>query len=144
MEPWVREWQRERFEDMINGCLRCHKEPYETESTHWHYCNDCVKVCCVCGELKVLWAFNFDFKSAEYKRWHDAKGYGFMNASGHSDTCAQCERSALEAILFKPKAEPGKISQSQLELMLKATLSKQAATEPPSALVEGQLDLPTE
>jgi len=120
-----------RYEKMLNNCFRCHKEPYETDETHWHYCNDCVKVCTICGELKPLWSFDFDFKSAEYKRWHEAKAYGFMNASGHLNECASCLRSALESLQAKIVVVKGKptvtipgVSAEQLEMMLNAMQGK--------------------
>src|SRR6478609_1526075 len=114
--------------DVLNDCLRCHKVGYETNSTHWHYCNDCVKTCSICKELKVLWSFNFDFKSEEYKRWKASNCHGLMNASGHLDECASCLRSVLDSLSAKIVVTKGKpsltipgISQEQLELLLNAS-----------------------
>lgn len=123
------------MQEVLNDCFRCHKVGYETEPSHWHYCNDCVKVCTVCKELKVLWAFDFDFKSAEYKRWHEAKGFGFMNASGHMNECSSCMRTALDSLQAKVVIVKGKptiqipgISPDQLQLMLDAMQGKPTAT----------------
>lgn len=129
------EW---RHEPMLNNCFRCHKYPYETEPSHWHYCNDCVKLCVICLDLKVLWSFNFDFKSDEYKRWKATDCFGFMSREGHKDECASCERAQLDALKIKGTTVthgemavefPG-VSPAQLKLMLDA-LGKPGTTEPP-------------
>jgi hypothetical protein len=86
---------------MLNNCFRCHREPYETSADHWHYCNDCVKVCAICKELKVLWAFNFDFKSEEFKRWKATDCHGFMNVDGHTAECGSCLARITD--LLQPK-----------------------------------------
>lgn len=43
---------------MNKECLYC-KRPYVPNKDHPHYCDNCVKFCPHCGELKVVWAFNF-------------------------------------------------------------------------------------
>ena len=118
---------------MLNDCLRCHKVGYETDSTHWHYCNDCVKVCVSCKTLKVLGAFNFDFKSAEYKRWKESNCTGHMNASGHLNECSSCMRAVLDSLqgsitkIGKPELQI-KVSPAQLQLMLDALQGKPQTT----------------
>jgi hypothetical protein len=119
---------------MLNDCLRCHKVNYETEPDHWHFCNDCIKVCTVCKEKKVLWAFNFDFKSAEYKRWKASDCHGHMNASGHTEECGACIRRIFDTLLVKPIAKVAqevKLTPRQLEIMLGAIQGKPRTTEPP-------------
>jgi hypothetical protein len=121
---------------MLNDCLRCHKSDYLTDSTHWHYCNDCVKICTTCSEVKALWSFNFNFKSDEYKRWKNSNCYGFMNASGHLDECASCDRKVLEALQpVKNLETKGKIefvmTPAMLQLMQDAMREPTRTTERP-------------
>lgn len=128
----------EKRADILNDCMWCHKVDYETERTHWHYCNDCVKICTVCNQVKALFMFDFNFKSAEYKRWKAANCYGRMSKDGHMDECSTCIRTALNTLLVKPiakVAEKMSITPEMVQLMLDATLGKQrnepTATERP-------------
>lgn len=115
---------------MLNDCLNCHKEPYETDSTHWHYCNDCVKICTICRETKPTFMFGFDFKSAEYKRWHEAKAMGFMNPTGYLDECFTCLRAVAELLV---PAKTSKTSEQAIQLMLDTLLKRPTATESPDS-----------
>jgi hypothetical protein len=112
---------------MLNNCFYCHRQPYETTPDHWHYCNDCVKVCTVCKELKGLWAFNFDYKSEEYKRWKASDCYGIMNASGFTEECGSCIGKLTDSLIVKKT--PVKIgveitSEAMLRIMREATVDK--------------------
>jgi len=131
--------KKDVFNDVLNDCLRCHKIPYETESSHWHYCYDCVKTCVFCKEFKPVYAFSFDFKSEEYKRWKASNCFGFTAASGHVDTCIRCEQKVMESLqplTLNLAKESRKLydktvatNQPQLELMLEAMKRKSGQSE---------------
>jgi hypothetical protein len=95
-----------------------------------------MKLCSVCLDQKVLWAFDFNFKSAEYKRWKSENCYGLMNRDGHKDECASCERAQLDSLKVKSEKTLGAatgVTQAQLQLMLDAL----RAPEPPATPQDG-------
>lgn len=76
--------------------------------------------------------FDFDFKSDEYKRWHEAKAYGFMNAAGHLPECRICVQNVAE--LMNPRPVIKKVTGPEaIQLMLDAMQKGTTATEKPDS-----------
>lgn len=95
---------------METGCLYCHS-PYVPRKDHPHYCDNCVKICKNCGELKVIWAFNFKPEVPSKERTKKIK------KELTKDVCHSCE-------VGKTKKQEVEVGPSPLPLWGAESVSK--------------------